>query len=93
MDFGPIQRARREPAERWPETDLLFHFARASHAVSIALPCGDRDDRSTLLVASFGEREKKHDERKKSLGSKIFVVDPVPLLTIRHRRECIRWTL
>jgi hypothetical protein len=44
----------------------------------------DRYDRRALLVSRVGEREEKHDKRKKALGRKVFVVDPVPVFTIRH---------
>ena len=56
----------------------------ACMAESVALPSWHSDDRCALFVSCVGERKEKHDERKKSLGSKVLVIDPIPLLTIRH---------
>ena len=53
------------------------------------LPGGDRYDRRALLLSGISEREEKHDKRKKSLGRKVLVIDPVPILAIGHRGKSI----
>src|SRR5262249_58370056 len=50
---------------------------------------GYRNDRRVLFFSAVGQRKKKHDKRKKLLGSKIFVVDPVPLFPVGHGDEGI----
>jgi hypothetical protein len=37
-----------------------------------------------LLLSGVGEHKEKHDKRKKSLGRKVLVIDPVPVLAIGH---------
>src|SRR5215207_4476204 len=44
----------------------------------------DRNDRRALLLSRVREREEKHDKRKQSLRGEVFVVDPIPVLPIRH---------
>src|SRR5262245_6458022 len=56
------------------------------------LPRGNRYQRRILFAFGLGEREEKHDERKKSLVSKIFVIDPIPFLPIRYGGKSVPGT-
>src|ERR1700751_3869064 len=60
----------------------LFRVTLSAKASS--LTGRNRYDRCTLLFSRVGELEEKHDKSKQSLRGEVFVVDPVPVLTIRH---------
>src|SRR5262245_22181691 len=75
---------------------LQRHFVRMScpgfHSELYLLSGRDRYDRRALLAFGFGQREEKHDKRKKPLGNKIFVIDPIPFLTVRYGGKGIAGT-
>src|SRR5262245_54720970 len=57
------------------------------------LPRRYRYDRRALLLSGVGQRKEKHDKRKKALGRKVLVIDPVPALPIGHSGKSIVWFL
>ena len=68
----------------WSDVSGETNYSRDPRISAVGLTRRDRDDRRALSVARVGQREEKHDKRKKPFGGEVLVVDPVPVLTIRH---------
>ena len=91
VDHPRVRSAQTAQSERNPKRQrgkkqLNFNDSpRARKSFGKFLPSWHRYDRCALFVSCVGEREEKHNKSKQSFGGEVLVVDPVPILTIRHK--------